>query len=43
MVTDTSHDLQEVALRTGFGSQSAFSRAFRGSFGQSPSHLRRKI
>ncbi|MFC2968834.1 GlxA family transcriptional regulator [Acidimangrovimonas pyrenivorans] len=41
LVTDTRHSLQEVALRTGFSSQSAFSRAFRRRFGQSPSALRR--
>lgn len=41
LVTDTAHPLQEVALRTGFTSQSAFSRAFRRRFGTSPSALRR--
>ena len=41
MVTDTRHPLQEVALRTGFASQGAFSRAFKARFGLSPSQLRR--
>lgn len=41
LVTDTRHDLQTVALRTGFGSQSAFSHAFRRHYGQSASAMRR--
>lgn len=40
MITDTRHPLHEVALRTGFSSQSTLSRAFRRQFGQSPSSLR---
>lgn len=40
MVTDTRHPLAEIALRTGFSSQSALSRAFRQHFGVPPSHLR---
>ena len=40
MVTDTSHPLAEIALRTGFSSPSTLSRAFRDRFGQSPSSLR---
>ena len=40
MIADTAHPLAEVALRCGFGSQSALSRAFRARFGQSPSALR---
>ena len=40
MITDTSHPLAEVALRTGFSSPSTLSRAFRARFGQAPSHLR---
>ena len=40
MITDTRHPLAEVALRTGFSSPSALSRAFRHQFGQPPSHLR---
>ncbi|HSF64833.1 MAG TPA: GlxA family transcriptional regulator [Paracoccaceae bacterium] len=42
MITDTRHPLTEVALRTGFASQSALSRAFRLQFGVAPSHLRRR-
>ncbi len=42
MVTDTRHPLAEVALRTGFSSQSALSRAFRQHFGTPPSALRGK-
>ncbi|MEZ5911364.1 MAG: GlxA family transcriptional regulator [Paracoccaceae bacterium] len=41
LLSDTRHPLQEVALRTGFSSQSAFSRAFRRRFGAPPSSLRR--
>ena len=41
MVTDTRHPLAEIALRTGFSSQSALSRAFRQHFGTPPSALRR--
>jgi len=41
MLADTGHDLQDIALRTGFASQSAFSRAFRRQFGHPPSALRR--
>lgn len=40
MITDTRHPLTEVALRTGFTSASAFSRAFRRAYGQPPSALR---
>jgi transcriptional regulator GlxA family with amidase domain len=40
MITDTRHPLAEVALRTGFSSPSALSRAFRAQFGQPPSALR---
>ena len=40
MITDTRHPLAEVAVRTGFSSASALSRAFRQHFGQSPSQLR---
>ena len=42
MITDTRHPLAEVALRTGFSSPSALSRAFRQQFGQPPSRLRRQ-
>jgi transcriptional regulator GlxA family with amidase domain len=41
LVIDTRHPLQVVALRTGFASQAALSRAFRQRFGASPSALRR--
>jgi len=41
MVTDTRHPLAEIALRTGFSSQSALSRAFRRHFSVAPSGLRR--
>jgi transcriptional regulator GlxA family with amidase domain len=41
MITDTRHPLAEVALRTGFSSPSALSRAFRQQFGHPPSQLRR--
>jgi transcriptional regulator GlxA family with amidase domain len=40
MITDTRHPLAEVALRCGFSSASALSRAFRAKFGQPPSALR---
>lgn len=40
MVTDTRHPLAEVALRCGFSSASALSRAFSAKFGQAPSRLR---
>ena len=42
MVVDTRHRLQDVALRCGFASQSAFARAFQRRFGQSASALRRE-
>ncbi|MEI4472832.1 GlxA family transcriptional regulator [Frigidibacter sp. MR17.24] len=42
LVTDSRHPLAEVALRTGFGSLSAFSRAFRARFGLPPGRLRRQ-
>ena len=41
MITDTHHTLAEVALRTGFSSQSSLSRAFQRAFGQPPSALRK--
>ena len=41
MVVDTRHPLQMVALRCGFASQAAFSRAFARRFGTSASALRR--
>ncbi|WP_050523364.1 GlxA family transcriptional regulator [Pseudorhodobacter wandonensis] len=41
MITDTHHPLAEVALRTGFSSQSTLSRAFQRAFGRTPSSLRK--
>jgi len=41
MITDTHHPLAEVALRTGFSSQSTLSRAFQRAFGHPPSTLRK--
>jgi transcriptional regulator GlxA family with amidase domain len=41
LVSDTRHPLAEIALRTGFSSASALSRAFRARFGVPPSALRR--
>lgn len=40
MITDTGHSIQEIALRTGFASQTAFARAFRARFQTVPSALR---
>ncbi|PZR00375.1 MAG: GlxA family transcriptional regulator [Cereibacter sphaeroides] len=40
MLIDTRHPVQEIALRTGFSSPTAFARAFRRRFGTSPTHLR---
>ena len=40
MLTDTTHPIAEVALRTGFSSPSTLSRAFRARFGQPPGSLR---
>lgn len=40
MITDTHHPLAEVALRCGFSSASALSRAFSAKFGRAPSSLR---
>ena len=39
-ITDTRHPLAEVALRCGFSSASALSRAFAAKFGQPPSQMR---
>ncbi len=41
MVRDTRLSMREIALRNGFDSLSAFSRAFRNQFGTSPLKLRR--
>lgn len=43
MVRDTPLSMQEVALRSGFDSLSAFSRAFRNHFGASPLKLRAEL
>jgi transcriptional regulator GlxA family with amidase domain len=40
LVTDTALPLSEVALRTGFGSASAFSRAFRRQAGMTAQEAR---
>ena len=40
MITDTHHPLAEIALRCGFSSASALSRAFSAKFGRAPSSLR---
>lgn len=41
MLSDTRHPLAEIALRCGFSSASALSRAFRTKFGRPPSALRK--
>jgi transcriptional regulator GlxA family with amidase domain len=40
MITDTHHPMADVALRCGFSSASALSRAFRHHYGKPPSQLR---
>jgi len=42
MVVDTRLPLQEIAIRTGFNSLSAFSRLFRNYYQQSPGECRRQ-
>lgn len=42
LVTDTDLPLLDVALATGFASQSSFARAFRAAFGSSARELRRR-
>ena len=42
LITDTRHPLAEVALRTGFSSPSALSRAFRRAYGRPPGALRQQ-
>jgi transcriptional regulator GlxA family with amidase domain len=41
LITDTHHPLAEIALRSGFSSQSTLSRAFQRTFGHPPSSLRK--
>ena len=41
MLTDTTHPLAEIALRTGFSSPATLSRAFRTAFGTAPGALRK--
>ncbi|MCW1932952.1 helix-turn-helix domain-containing protein [Pararhodobacter zhoushanensis] len=36
MMADTTHPIQEIALRAGFADRSSFSRAFRRRFGVAP-------
>ena len=43
LVRDTSLSIQDVALRSGFDSLSAFSRVFRNHFGASPLKLRAEL
>jgi transcriptional regulator GlxA family with amidase domain len=40
MVTETSHPIAEIALRTGFSSPTTLTRAFSRAFGSPPSQLR---
>lgn len=40
LTLETAYEAQDIALRTGFASQSVFARAFRREFGQSVSNLR---
>lgn len=40
MATETKLSMQEIAIRTGFNSLSAFSRSFKSAFGQSPLQAR---
>ena len=40
LVLDTKLSMQNIAVRTGFGSQSAFSRAFKRALGESPLNCR---
>jgi transcriptional regulator GlxA family with amidase domain len=42
MVVDTRLQLQEIAIRTGFNSLSAFSRLFKQYYQQSPGECRRQ-
>lgn len=40
MLTDTSHSLTEIALRTGFSGPTTLGRAFRSHYGHAPGKLR---
>ena len=42
MVVDTRLQLQEIAIRTGFNSLSAFSRGFKHHYQQTPGECRRQ-
>lgn len=42
LVLETALDISEIAAATGFGSASAFARAFRGRFGESPTEVRKR-
>lgn len=41
LILDTALPVQQIALRTGFGSQASFARAFRARFGMSATGLRK--
>lgn len=43
MMADTEHSIQEIALRCGFSDRSAFSRAFRRRFDQTPRQARAAV
>ncbi len=43
LITDTRHPLADIALRTGFSSASALSRAFRARFGTAPGAVRKSL
>lgn len=43
LLTETRAPVLEIAVRSGFGGASAFTRAYRGQFGESPSATRRRL
>jgi AraC family transcriptional regulator len=43
LLSDTSHDVQEIAARLGFKNQFHFSRAFKSAFGRSPTAFRARL